>query len=113
MSWRISNICPSNLQHRFEDIPEDTEILNLGEIHLNYGMTFPPLPHHIKEVNIESNIYVDNRKQERLIKPETTKQEMKDLLMILFPNYKGVKFYVSHYLFSPKPTLDDIDDLFD
>ena len=113
MSWRISNLSPSNLKYLFDNIPEETEILNLGEIHINYGMSYPPLPSNIKEVNIESNIYVDDRKQERLIKPTTTKQELKDLLRILFPKYKGVKFYVSNYILKPKPTLDDIDEMFD
>jgi len=112
MSYKISNYCPSSLIHRFEQIPEDINVLDFGETHLTYGTHFPQLPSHIKEVNINENIYTD--KNRRLIREDMTMQELKGLIRIVFPNTKGVKFYVSNYMFSPKPAnLDDIDDMFD
>jgi len=119
MSWKITNFSPSDLQSKFDAIPEDTEILNLDEIWINYGMVFPLLPSSIKEVNINENIYIINRNRERLIKPDMTKKQLKELLQILFPNWKGKKFSVSNYLFKPNPNLDianmlnDIDAEFD
>ena len=119
MSCKIQNYCPAHLQYKFDNIPEGTKILNLDEIWINYGMVFPLLPSSIKEVNINENIYLSNRNRERLIKPEMTKQQLKDLLQILFPNWKGKKFSVSNYLYKPNPNLDivnmlnDIDAEFD
>ena len=61
MSHTISNYCPSSLIHRFESIPKNTSVLILGETHLADRTIFPPLPSHIKEVHIESNIYAGNK----------------------------------------------------
>jgi hypothetical protein len=108
MSWKITNYCPSDLQSKFNAIPEGTTILNLDEIWLNYGMSFPLLPSSIKEVNINENIYVINRNRERLIKPEMTKQQLKGLLQILFPNWEGKKFSVSMDLYQQRTPYADI-----
>ena len=112
MSYTISNYCPSSLIHRFEQIPQHINVLDFEETHLTHGTVFPTLPKHIKEVNINKNIYANNQ---RLIREDMTTQELKGLLKILFPNTKGVKFYMGAYIFNPKPTnnLDDIDAMFD
>jgi len=117
MSYTISNYCPSSLIHRFEQIPTHIKVLDLEETHLADRTAFPQIPSHIEEVNINQNIYVN--KDRRLIREDMTTQELKELLRILFPNSKGVKFYVSDYIFKPKPkeqiilNLDDIDAMFD
>jgi len=118
MSYTISNYCPSSLIHRFEQIPTHIKVLDLEETHLADRTVFPQIPSHIEEVNINKNIYVNKNKHmfaNRLIREDMTMQELKELLRILFPNSKGVKFYVSNYIFKPKPTnnLDDIDAMFD
>jgi len=115
MSYTISNYCPSSLIHRFDQIPQNINVLDFEETHLTYGTVFPSLPKHIKEVNINQNIYANNQ---RLIREDMTTQELKGLLKILFSNPKGVKFYMGDYIFKPKPTanvinLDDIDAMFD
>jgi hypothetical protein len=113
MSYKISNYCPSSLIHRFDQIPQHINVLDFEETHLTYGTSFPPLPKHIKEVNINQNIYANKK---GLIREDMTKQELKGLLKILFPNTKGVKIYVSNCIFKPKThanMLDDIDAMFD
>lgn len=107
MSYTISNYCPSSLTYRFEQIPDNTTILNFDETHITYGTIFPQIPSHIKEVNINQNIYTD--KNRRLITEDMTSKDLRGLIKILFPNTKGVKFYVSDYIINPKPPTKVID----